>query len=536
MILKKPFAFLIKHFRLIHLILALPMIYLLLKTKGVVDFFSAYVNAGYITETINLAGSHIDLWMYLITLIIILIVFAIYLLMRQKKKNTLYYNIILVFYIIFFIVLGFTYAFLGRIETGGIEAKTIRAFNDISFIGYFPQYLFCAFVLIRGVGFNIRKLKFDNAIVKELEINAEDSEEFEFNITVDNYKYQRSFRRLIREFTYYFKENKFIIICVFIIVSSILGTFLYLNFGVYNKKYTQQQVMSYSGLSLSVETSFITNMNYNGKVITDKYYMVAVLHIENLSSATRTLDLNLLYLNNGTTMKQPILDKANNFIDYGLPYTNTTEFRSGSKANYVFVYEIEKEDINNNYSLKILESIRTSTAGDLTPNYKIINLKPDKYLEINDIDYRTGKIILLDDTALDLSEIRINSFEILNSYTYEYEYCYTSTNCKTLTDKVVPDLSTNIKNQTLLILDAKYSVDQTTYYYKNRKSTSSFIGDFITINYESLGNTKEIQAVNITPKTLKGKIIIQIPTEVANSQNLKIYLTTRNNRYITRLK
>ena len=47
MILKKPYAFLIKNFRLIHLILTIPLIYITYKTTAVSNFFREYVSNNY---------------------------------------------------------------------------------------------------------------------------------------------------------------------------------------------------------------------------------------------------------------------------------------------------------------------------------------------------------------------------------------------------------------------------------------------------------------------------------------------------------
>ena len=49
MIIKKPYAFIIKHFRLIHLLLLIPMFYLVTQTKEIITFFSEYVANDYLS-------------------------------------------------------------------------------------------------------------------------------------------------------------------------------------------------------------------------------------------------------------------------------------------------------------------------------------------------------------------------------------------------------------------------------------------------------------------------------------------------------
>ena len=73
MILKKPYAFLIKHFKLIHLLLCIPFIYLIIRIGAIASFFSSYVQANYYTSETNLAGTYINYFMYGAILLIILL-------------------------------------------------------------------------------------------------------------------------------------------------------------------------------------------------------------------------------------------------------------------------------------------------------------------------------------------------------------------------------------------------------------------------------------------------------------------------------
>ena len=45
MILKKPLAFLIKHFRFIHFLLVVVSVYLIYKTSAVLVFFNEYISS-----------------------------------------------------------------------------------------------------------------------------------------------------------------------------------------------------------------------------------------------------------------------------------------------------------------------------------------------------------------------------------------------------------------------------------------------------------------------------------------------------------
>ena len=84
MIIKKPYAFMIKHFRLIHFILSLLMVFLISKTSSIVSFFNEYVKNGY--YTLN-SGSYINFYMFISIILIIVISAFVYLLMKWKNKS-----------------------------------------------------------------------------------------------------------------------------------------------------------------------------------------------------------------------------------------------------------------------------------------------------------------------------------------------------------------------------------------------------------------------------------------------------------------
>ena len=92
MILRKPYAFLIKHFKLIHLLLCIPFVYLIIRFGAMSSFLSNYVRANYYTSEVNIAGTYINYFMYGAILLVILLALAIYFLMRKKEKDTSYAN------------------------------------------------------------------------------------------------------------------------------------------------------------------------------------------------------------------------------------------------------------------------------------------------------------------------------------------------------------------------------------------------------------------------------------------------------------
>ena len=97
MVLKRPYAFLIKHFRLIHLILALPLIYIVWKTHLIVNFFNQYVANSYTFQTgSDISGLYVSGFLLFSILVIVAATLAIYYLLKFKEKPVKWYVFLMV--------------------------------------------------------------------------------------------------------------------------------------------------------------------------------------------------------------------------------------------------------------------------------------------------------------------------------------------------------------------------------------------------------------------------------------------------------
>ena len=467
MILRKPYKFLIKHFKAIHLLLILPILYLLVKTHNVYKFFSSYVANSYTyTRISNLAGGYINFFMYFSILVIIGISLTIYYLMRQKKKGTKLYIAFILYYLILFIALTFFHGVLSGMEINDLSAKSARAYRDMSLILTLPEYFFIFYSAFRGLGFDIKSFKFELDL-KDLDISEEDNEEFEFVLGVETYKYKRTIRRFIREFKYYVLENKFIFTCLSILVGLIIMTTLYMHFNVFNKTYSKNKTFSHSAFTLNVKDSILTNMDYNGKKLDDKnkYYLVLQIDITNNSVDDVALDTTNFRLQMGNDYVIPTLDRSDYFIDYGLAY-HGEKIQKGTNATYNLVYELNKKQIKTTYKIKILENIEYG-IGELTAHYKNLNLRPTKIIEKQQPKtYNLKEEINLSDTNLGNSTIKINNYEIGDNYYFSYKVCGTNKVCRTLDDVISVDYIASKVKTTLLVIEPKLTVDKNSVYGK----------------------------------------------------------------------
>ena len=529
MVLKKPYAFLIRHFKLIHLLICIPLVYLLIRTGAISNFLNAYVGANYYTSETNLAGTYINYFMYLAILLILLLVLTIFFLMKQKKKDTRYYIFFLGYYIILFVLISFCHSILDSIESVSIEAQTVRIYRDIAFIVWIPQFFFIGYTFLRGIGFDLKKFNFDED-AKELEITDIDNEEFELVFGQDAYKYKRTIRRFFREFRYYVLENKIAFGFLGGIIIIAIGTLIYLNFGVYNRVYRETQRVSHNNLTLTVEDSLLTKLALDGTE-TPMYHLAIAVKIKNNSRTNANkLDYENFQLDIDGRRFKPVLDQSGNYPDLGYAYSRDMEFAPNEEKKVVLVYEVDPSLINGKISLKILDSL-TLEIGSVTPIFRTVNLDYETISTSSlEREVDLGKTLNLSDTAVGLTLVSIEDSQIANSYEYSYEKC-TYNICQTLQNKV-----TSTPSSKLLIIKREFQIDQYTTYYNVRHGSGSFVNDFIKIRFQ-VGDTIYTANPNeVTPKELNDYWIFELPSSIQNAKSIDLIVNVRGKQYFLEVK
>lgn len=529
MVFKKPYAFLIKNFKKIHLVLSALLIFLAINLYKVVKFFGDYASSGYYNTVSNIAGTHINIFMYLAVILILTISVFIYFLMNNKKKSTKYYIALIVYYIIVFILMTIAYSILAGLEKATADVQMARIYRDISFLLSLPQYFFIIYTLMRGFGFNLQKFNFQLDL-KEMEIEAADNEEIELTVGVPTYKAKRYFRRSLREFRYYIMENTFIFICIITILGIILATSLFMHFNVYNKVYKENKVFTYKNFNLKVNESYITNKDFRGNIILkDKYYLVLNVNVFNKATIASSIKLSDFRIKINNENVYPTKNKMEYFTDLGMPYKED-KIKGNSTSDYLLIYELTNNQIRNNYHIKILDSIDYS-VGDLNTKYKEVKIVPKNLNELDKTkSFKMNEKVSLKDSLLKDSEIVITNYEIKNTYKYNYDFCINN-ECKLSTDIITPDY-TKESNSTLLVLDYKLNLDKDSFYYKSNKKNNLFFTHFAKIKADN----KVYNVRNLTPEKLFDKIVLQVNSSIKSANSIDLLITIRNHEYSINLK
>lgn len=536
MILRKPYAFLIKHFRLIHLVLTLALLYVVRKTHIVVSFFNSYVSNGYSYQTgSDVSGLYINWFMLLSIFLIVVATIAIYYLLKYKEKPVRMYVVMVIYYVILFGMLFWYSGIISKMAQTVLSAKSARLYRDISLIIYVPQYIFIIFCFIRAVGFDIKKFNFQNDL-KEMQITNEDNEEVEVGLDLDTYKTARFFRRLKREFHYYFIENKLIISVILVIVMFSSIIIFYKTRKTYDLSYSQNDQFVHQNFTVNIKDSIITTLDQKGNEIDDfDYYLVLKTYIKNNDVKQVKLDTDSFAISVGGERITPTLDRSTFFSDYANPYYGDY-IPSGKEMDIALVYRLTKEQIKKSFKLKLLSSFNTN-KDNLVTKYAIVNLNPIILDSITDIGrYDKGVKVSFANTNVGNSILTVTNYIVTTSYVYDYNVCYSDNNCVTKKDIASIDYTKGNGSFTLLVLDYDFDLDKETTYGKSVKNNNQFFTDFASIRSSKGNYDEEYDVIDVTPKTLKDKLVLQVQGDISNSDNLELLITIRNKRYIINLK
>ena len=99
MVLRKPYKFLIKHFKVIHLVLAIMSSYLLVRTNSLTKFFGEYISGNETLVAVGTSTEYFGLMMIMFIILLLVGLIAILIIMKMKDKPVVFYIISIIAYI-----------------------------------------------------------------------------------------------------------------------------------------------------------------------------------------------------------------------------------------------------------------------------------------------------------------------------------------------------------------------------------------------------------------------------------------------------
>ena len=358
MILRRPYAFLIKHFRLIHLVLFVLFGYITYKANNILSFFKEYIEYnGSVDVVVN---EYISYIIFIAIVLVVIISVVIYLLMRYKKKPKLFYVILIIVSLISCILFLNSYSNIKVLETITVSGRELRLFRDLSRVNFWMLFIMCIPTLIRGLGFDIKKFNFSSDI-HELKLDEKDSEEVEVNIDLSSDGIKRTGRKISRELKYYYAENKFFINIIIGIVIVILILIYPFNKYVVNRNLKEGEVFSTSNFDFKINETYISNRN---RISINNSYVILKISVSGKIDRYK-LNLNNFVLVCGNNKYVPSLKYYYYFSDLGVGYRENILDVNDYK-DYILVYNINSEDADEKM---IFDYVGKDRNINLSPKY-----------------------------------------------------------------------------------------------------------------------------------------------------------------------
>lgn len=336
MVFRRPYGFLIKYFRLIHLLITGILGYLVICNNRIYSFINNCIeDAVYRYDALQ----YINYGIYILILLGIGLFFAIYLLFKYKNKPRNLYIFSIIGYVIVGIFMFILFNYMGELPNNILEQKVIRGYRDIMTITLGFQYLIVVIMFVRGLGFNIKKFNFEKDM-QELNLTTEDNEEVEVDVSIDTTNIMRNVRKQKREFGYYFQEYKVFILSILFIILIVVGFNVYNIFKDIFLVYGQNEVIG--------KVNFTTIKNSYYKIDSNKNYIIVKFDVFKYGKKEQ-FNVNNLILKVGKEEYLPNKNICYNFSKLGNCYKK--QYITNDSASYIVTYEVDSINSEKTYLL-----------------------------------------------------------------------------------------------------------------------------------------------------------------------------------------
>ncbi len=524
MVLRKPYKFLIKYFKIIHLILTILSVYLLTKTNTILNFFNEYLQSSSIISVFNLTKQLFNSLIFIIPIFVIILISIIIYLLHWKEKPIKYYIFNIIIYVFILLIYLYIYSVCKTLEIGVVDIRVIKIIDDICLVLFLLQTISSIFFVVRALGFDVKKFDFDKEM--NFEISEKDNEEFEFELDYDSNKTKRNIKRQLRNAKYIYKENKLIINIIVLFTIIVLSIFIYFNFFVKNRAHKLGESVNCDLLNFTPQQVYITNVDYKNRKITDNYIVTVKFKLKNNSNKRGSLNTERFVLNVNDINFVHTTKYKKDLIDIGNTYNNE-EIKGQTENEYLLVYEIPKKYKNKKMTLKF---------ANYNNNYINIRIKPQSFNSNNKKESSIGKTLEINNQLVKDLKIYIDSYGISPRMDVGYNY-YINNIIYNSHEYLVPSYTDNYE-KTILKLDGEVDSDSLDLPLTFSK-LENLVYQYGSIEYTINGETK---IMNQTIKPIKPKMVndsnlyFEIYKEIEKANNITLIFNIRNNIYRYKLK
>ena len=518
MVFRKPYAFLIKHFKKIHILLLVLSIYVGYRLIDVSGFINDFMKSSSYDLDTNPITNHITSQLMFIIFLLFLGSIALLALFVYKKKPWKSYLIPVIEYAVLWFVLNIIKGIFHVTSSTSVSTTDVRMARDLLMIIMIIQLPAMAIFVMRIFGVDLKKFNF--TLDQEfLELSEEDRAEFEVSLNFDKNSIIRLFKRLVRNLNYFYQEHKKICVSVGVFIVVVLFYRLFVFIFITNRTYTQGEIYSANGYTIQVVNSYITDKDKTGNIISNKSrFVVLEFNIIN-QSAPRTIYMENFHLKHGNhdyvTSRKTYAD---DFSDLGSCYDSVKELSRGETIHFIVIYKVDKSLNKNGFTLYYQE--RSGYLRKISLNVKDISkLK-------HPVNVSLGEDLSIKTNTLE-ETFSFDTYEVVDEVQYAVKNCNSTTSSKCYAQHKNFQSDGSFK-----IIKIEFASD--TFVAKNM---IDFLTSYGTIIYkDSVGDEEVIPLKSPFIGTYYGKVLfIKAPLDIAESKDVRIEITMRDKRYVYHL-
>lgn len=522
MILRRPFAFLIKNFKLIHLIFSFILFYVLLKIYNITTFLGTYLKSPVTLLTPEFVKETVPILVVFLLFALIIGYIIVLILMKYKEKPITFYFVSIINCIISIIIYIVIYNNFIILEINLLDVRTLKLMQDLARTMLILQSVSTLINIIRATGFNIKKFDFSKDL-ESVDVAKEDNEEFELNVEFEEGKYKRYFNKFKRVSKYIVIENKLLITTVLVIIIVLVSGIIYYNNNIVNKIYHIGDSLNISDFNITFNNSLYTNKDAYENTNSLKSYVIIKVNISDLLNKKENFESILLSLEiNGHRFYHNKDDKEL-FFDVGTGYNN--EIITSEGNDYLLIYEIPTNFVDDEMYLVYFEN-----------NKKIrIKIEPEEIKEATENKtVNLSQPLDLKNSILGGGILKINSYQVGVTFKNSYNFCVRDNDCYLSNEYIYPSFSGNYK-KALLKLEAEFEGSKN----NNVDKFMELMSNFGTIYYNVNNVQKEINKFKLVEPTKSNQeniYYIECPEDIINANSIYIEFKLRGNIYRYNIK
>ena len=521
MVFRKPYAFLIKNFKKIHILLLVLWVFTYYKIYGLKSFIKEYITYGTYNKNLEGISTKIGPLLYLSLIAIIIISILLLLLLLNKKKPWKLYLIIIIEYTFMIYACLATSSYFNALSNID-NVSGVYIYRDLINISSWVQYLVLVILILRITGIDIKKFGFNND--KEfLELNSSDREEFEISVEIDKHSFKRKYNLIKRNIMYFYQEHK--LICNIFLTISIGAIIIYTGyyFGVKTRSYKIGDKFTAGIYDITVNSIYVTDSNARGNIIekNNKFVIINVT-MKNNSNKDVTPNFGRFHLMNGSINRTNTIYYDEYFKDIGRGLSSDSIVKSKEEKKFMLVYKVPNDLKNKRFVLYYQEY-----HGRNDTYLRKIKLKLTDVSKSNKTkNYQIGDKIAFKNLDNTTEYVTFDQYSFNDSITYSKYSCTQGENCQMTTKTLTSD-------GTYKILKIAFSSSD----YEGKEFVD-FTSRYAIIKYvDSNGKVHKYNIESALTTYYEGKeMFIKISNDIMESEEIYIDYLIRNKEYIVKIK